>query len=69
MNLKRERKATYAATSGGISTFIVSYFNFPMWLLILTVLGAIYLSIRLLNSSEKITQKIGIYKKRICINS
>lgn len=39
MNLKRERKATYAAASGGISAFIVSYFNFPMWLLILTVLG------------------------------
>lgn len=48
MNLKRERKATYAAASGGISTFIVSYFNFPMWLLILTVLGATYLSVRLL---------------------
>lgn len=48
MDLKKERKATYAAVSGGISAFIGTYFNFPIWLLILTVLSATYLSVRLL---------------------
>ena len=48
MDLKKERKATYAAVSGGISASIGTYFNFPIWLLILTVLGATYLSVRLL---------------------
>lgn len=47
MDLKKERKATYAA-SGGISASIGTYFNFPIWLLILTVLSATYLSVRLL---------------------
>lgn len=46
MDLKKERKATYAAASGGISASIGTYFNFPIWLLILTVLSATYLSVR-----------------------
>lgn len=48
MDLKKERKATYAAASGGISAFIATYFDFPLWLLILTVLSVTYLSVRLL---------------------
>lgn len=53
MDLKKERKATYAAASGGISASIGTYFNFPIWLLILTVLSATYLSVRLLNNSSE----------------
>ncbi|MDE6376200.1 MAG: hypothetical protein K2L20_03415, partial [Ligilactobacillus sp.] len=48
MDLKKERKATYAAASGGISASIGTYFDFPLWLLILTVLSVTYLSVRLL---------------------
>lgn len=48
MDLKKERKDIYVAASGGISTFIGTYFNFPIWLLILTVLSVTYLSRRLL---------------------
>lgn len=48
MDFRKERKATYAAASSGISAVIATYFNFPIRLLILPVLGATYLSVRLL---------------------
>lgn len=48
MDLEKERKATYAAASGGISAFIAMYFKFSDMVLILTVLGATHLSVCLL---------------------